>query len=1768
MVERAISSELTGGAGFTFEDNCVAYYLSNLVAEREAAGLTGIVTKVAVQQGPVGDPLDDIIVHFLSKGENKKLSLQAKTKVTLTQNNGDFKRIVEDSVRTLKSDDFQEGLDRFGFVARNIAQGKWRDLNRIIDWARSSTNSTEFLDRFVGASSSKSIKKLKTCIDAIANFSNDSENWKFYQHFIGLKFDNLNEDEAGHASLVHLLNDQLLEDADDGSKLFDSLLVEARKGAGNAKIWDRYSLLNTLRSKFKFKAKRNFVSDLKIIKSLYNSAISEIKQTIGDFHLDRIELFESAFKKSKKAKFANISGLPGCGKSVVLRKLAERSAEHGPVLLLKFDNFENVKSWQAFASALGITNNLKEILLEIGVVGTPTLFIDGIDRIPPNQTKIVCDILNEIESNSELGNWNVVASSRDQGLEVFRSWVPSSFYKQDGITDIAVTSLNDEEAEELAKKHPFLRGLLFGSDKVKEIARRPFFASILAKHISANSLDNLQPRTESELINSWWQQGGYDCTGAKAVLRQRAIIDLAQNGAPTLGKKIAAKTLKADTIKLLTEFLSDGILEEISSGSRYSFSHDIFFEWSFFQTLVDEEKEWPVTVKNAGQAPLLDRVVSLFSAYIIENDNDWSEYFPNLAENKLRKQWLRAWVLGPCSSPMFQERVKQFEECLRKDDNVLLKKFYVWFQAERTIPSPMILQAPNEGIDKAIVLQAADMMSWPSDYNTWKRVFVWTAKNIADFEIICPLEILSFFTIWQNMLGGYNNDFSKKIVEISQRWLSHLSLSDRGKIKENSIFIRLSSEERLSLRDGLIELLLKASAVYPDPATEFLDQLIQSQRIDKKLYEHIIAFSPTLASSIPDKLSKLTLAYVIDELPIDRRERKFKERQDRLDRVAKIKAKPESERTEKEQSLLIPHFHPIGVDYEYDRLNTDIGFLDNGTYHPNAPLWEPFKSLLEKSPKVGISLIKNLSNHAILAWRQVFEVNPREESTPLPLPVEFPWGKQEFWGGEGNVFSWYLGHMAPKVVACALLEFTRWLHVQLDNGRDVDELIKLAIQGHKCTGALGLACSLAIESKHISRTSLALISSQHIWCADFRRLQQQFPSDQTFMGINLQWGMSSAQKKAMNWLENRKFRKQTLHEHAPYFALANDDNISNDFKEALEKFPANLPFNFQEETEDQAYTDYLEERAVKWSSWGDRENYQAFKNTESNGIYVQYTPPEKPSAQDLNELNEARKKLDEYRVFTWASESFNNAKLGESIDLNTAIKFAQEQYQKGMFKVISFPEIKQSMIVSVAALTTKHSRDKASLDWAWNIVHEAKKIQDHLPIDRYSKPTYHPLIYVLLAFREQMRAEEATLNTFKDIFKLCGHEILEISSAAFICIFQFSEKYPEQVWIALCLASELVIEHGGRNYDDREKANTLNKKRRQKAVSKSIKALSNKHTPKISSIPPAWDLEVPPEGADWRSDLPEHYNPDIFFNYYIAPKYFDYLPVEAITSDPRFRDSFITYVLELNNWTRDRIFPTWRNKGNRNNTYKLKDWPNCISMIISRLSGVLDSNEIIENFIKPLVSSKNDDSLSFLNSIVSSIVCRHVYDAPNVSHETLTILDFCLGRMLQENDFNPEYFRSGEIHGHDLPRLIEAFAFVSVKDAPGAVRFANGEWADYQTVSKLVDKLMSQAGWVVYVMRKYLDLCKKAEENLPVKDFARHISGAMNAKQIIVAKWNDYNLLNDIALLIQKQSEAGYPMAADDANELLKIVDELIDVGNRRAAALIHSETFRDLQPV
>jgi hypothetical protein len=81
--EQATSTELTGGTGFTFEDRVVTYYLAALLREEKAAGQTGFVTGVAVQQGQA-HPMDDIIVEFSEDAARRVLGLQVKSQLRIT----------------------------------------------------------------------------------------------------------------------------------------------------------------------------------------------------------------------------------------------------------------------------------------------------------------------------------------------------------------------------------------------------------------------------------------------------------------------------------------------------------------------------------------------------------------------------------------------------------------------------------------------------------------------------------------------------------------------------------------------------------------------------------------------------------------------------------------------------------------------------------------------------------------------------------------------------------------------------------------------------------------------------------------------------------------------------------------------------------------------------------------------------------------------------------------------------------------------------------------------------------------------------------------------------------------------------------------------------------------------------------------------------------------------------------------------------------------------------------------------------------------------------------------------------------------------------------------------------------------------------------------------------------------------------------------------------------------------------------------------------
>ena len=545
--KRSRSTELTGGEGFTYEDLVVANYLAALLHEDAAGGIEGTVCRVAVQQHSQGEPLDDLVVDALLASEPRRLSLQVKRELTISAaiSNNDFRELIANAVATRAKGDFRVGTDRYGFVARRVGDDRFNALQRIIGWAQSSPTVAEFVSRFTpGREASKDVIDLRHELRTLIKPTSDEQEADFYRHFVALRMDGLEPPGDRWAALTNRLGQLTKAGQAEGPAFARILCNQVRFGEGVAKVWTRPSLLAELRLLLPLKVAPSYASDIAILNDLATKSALDIRQDIAGLSIDRSALVDSAEATASRFKLSNISGLPGCGKSVVLRGLVERAAACGPLLFIKSDRIE-AGSWATFATSIGLQHRSADALLaEIGAIGTPILFIDGIDRIRPEHRGVITDLLQTIALNPSLAHWRVIASSRDQGLEPFRQWVPPSFYQATGIGDVQVGLLSDDEAEQLANAKPHLRRILFGAPAVQEIARRPFFAAVLADQFSdAARAGDIPPQTEGELITAWWRAGGYNAAPDDVLGRQRAIIDFAEAGAASLGKAIPARRL-------------------------------------------------------------------------------------------------------------------------------------------------------------------------------------------------------------------------------------------------------------------------------------------------------------------------------------------------------------------------------------------------------------------------------------------------------------------------------------------------------------------------------------------------------------------------------------------------------------------------------------------------------------------------------------------------------------------------------------------------------------------------------------------------------------------------------------------------------------------------------------------------------------------------------------------------------------------------------------------------------------------------------------------------------------------------------------------------------------------------------------------------------------------------------------------------------------------------------------------------------------------------
>jgi hypothetical protein len=194
-----------------------------------------------------------------------------------------------------------------------------------------------------------------------------------------------------------------------------------------------------------------------------------------------------------------------------------------------------------------------------------------------------------------------------------------------------------------------------------------------------------------------------------------------------------------------------------------------------------------------------------------------------------------------------------------------------------------------------------------------------------------------------------------------------------------------------------------------------------------------------------------------------------------------------------------------------------------------------------------------------------------------------------------------------------------------------------------------------------------------------------------------------------------------------------------------------------------------------------------------------------------------------------------------------------------------------------------------------------------------------------------------------------------------------------------------------------------------------------------------------------------------------------------------------------------------------------------------------------------------------------SLVCGEVLDAPEIRDDTLHLLQAVLERTLENDDLRRSPYNDERIGGFHLPELVKALLFVVVEYAPGAARFANGRWDDLGQVMPLVDRMMRAAGWHHYVARQFVTLCERSGAAYPADTFADQVL-AQIVDGRLPAGWKGSSVPAAIAALVQSHADRLHPLPAPLARKLLQVLDALVDLGDRRSAALQQSESFRGVR--
>ncbi|MGB3492729.1 MAG: hypothetical protein WBA57_08370 [Elainellaceae cyanobacterium] len=282
----------------------------------------------------------------------------------------------------------------------------------------------------------------------------------------------------------------------------------------------------------------------------------------------------------------------------------------------------------------------------------------------------------------------------------------------------------------------------------------------------------------------------------------------------------------------------------------------------------------------------------------------------------------------------------------------------------------------------------------------------------------------------------------------------------------------------------------------------------------------------------------------------------------------------------------------------------------------------------------------------------------------MPVKLNLPFGEQDFWG-DAQVYCWYRGGMTyngPMAVMCALMALEIWMEKQIENGRDAEELFERVLKESNSVAVLGVCMSLTLaHPQKCLRAALPIASSPAIWSMDIvDRLVGDMSSRFRLPSERNDWIYKLLEKH-----DQKPHRKLDIRSIALHYLFSNDGFLRKSFEQAVSQFTENLPFRYQREQKDSAIISAIYEQMENYQAFGNKENYQFFK--DSNGLYAQFQQPKHIKIRNEKQLTLSSEYQQWLHMELWSRKVIEENNLEDRDALEEMVKWAKEFQQTNDF---------------------------------------------------------------------------------------------------------------------------------------------------------------------------------------------------------------------------------------------------------------------------------------------------------------------------------------------------------------------------------------------------------------------------------------------------------------------------------------------------------------------